>query len=79
MESYDLAIIGTGSGNSILDERYAGKRVAICEQGTFGGAGQLHGRTGNAHLHRPEQPVPHVVHCRSHPRVNLHRAWRMVR
>ncbi len=37
MESYDLAIIGTGSGNSILDERYAGKRVAICEQGTFGG------------------------------------------
>ncbi|MEY8017159.1 mycothione reductase [Mycobacterium servetii] len=37
MENYDLAIIGTGSGNSILDDRYAGKRVAICEQGTFGG------------------------------------------
>lgn len=37
MEHYDLTIIGTGSGNSILDERYAGKRVAICEQGTFGG------------------------------------------
>jgi mycothione reductase len=37
METYDLAIIGTGSGNNILDERYAGKRVAICEQGTFGG------------------------------------------
>jgi mycothione reductase len=37
METYDLAIIGTGSGNSILNERYAGKRVAICEQGTFGG------------------------------------------
>ncbi len=37
METYDLAIIGTGSGNIILDERYAGKRVAICEQGTFGG------------------------------------------
>lgn len=37
METYDLAIIGTGSGNSILDERYAGKRVAICEQGVFGG------------------------------------------
>ena len=36
MESYDLAIIGTGSGNSILDDRYA-QRVAICEQGTFGG------------------------------------------
>ena len=37
MEHFDLAIIGTGSGNSILDERYTGKRVAICEQGTFGG------------------------------------------
>jgi mycothione reductase len=37
METYDLAIIGTGSGNSIPDHRYAGKRVAICEQGTFGG------------------------------------------
>jgi len=37
MEAYDLAIIGTGSGNSILDERYARKRVAICEQGAFGG------------------------------------------
>jgi mycothione reductase len=37
METYDLAIIGTGSGNSILDEHYANKRVAICEQGTFGG------------------------------------------
>src|ERR1700734_759327 len=37
MESYDLAIIGTGSRNSILDDRYAKKRVAICEQGTFGG------------------------------------------
>jgi len=37
METYDLAIIGTGSGNSIPDERYANKRVAICEQGTFGG------------------------------------------
>ena len=37
MEAYDIAIIGTGSGNSILDDRFAGKRVAICEQGSFGG------------------------------------------
>jgi mycothione reductase len=34
---FDLVIIGTGSGNTILDERYRDKRVAICEQGTFGG------------------------------------------
>jgi mycothione reductase len=32
-----LAIIGTGSGNTILDERYADMSVAICEQGVFGG------------------------------------------
>ena len=37
MEHFDLTIIGTGSGNSILDERYESNRVAICEQGTFGG------------------------------------------
>ena len=37
MQHFDLTIIGTGSGNSILDDRYAGMRVAICEQGTFGG------------------------------------------
>jgi len=37
MEAYDIAIIGTGSGNSVLDHRFAGKRTAICEQGTFGG------------------------------------------
>jgi mycothione reductase len=37
MAHFDIAIIGTGSGNSILDERHAAKRVAICEQGAFGG------------------------------------------
>jgi len=37
VEHFDIAIIGTGSGNSVLDERYAGKKIAICEQGVFGG------------------------------------------
>ncbi len=41
MQHYDLTIIGTGSGNSIpdpnVDPRYADMRIAICEQGTFGG------------------------------------------
>lgn len=41
MEHYDLTIIGTGSGNSIpdsgFDERYGSMRIALCEQGTFGG------------------------------------------
>jgi mycothione reductase len=37
MTHFDIAIIGTGSGNSILDERYIDKKVAICEQAVFGG------------------------------------------
>ncbi|MGE2835773.1 mycothione reductase [Mycobacterium sp. SMC-4] len=37
MADFDIAIIGTGSGNTILDERYVDKRVAICEKGVFGG------------------------------------------
>ena len=34
---FDLAVIGTGSGNSVVDERFADRRVAILEKGTFGG------------------------------------------
>ena len=34
---FDLVIIGTGSGNSILDERYDSWDVAIVERGVFGG------------------------------------------
>ncbi|MET0453233.1 MAG: mycothione reductase [Mycobacterium sp.] len=37
MEHFDLAIIGTGSGNSIPDDRFSAKKIAICEEGTFGG------------------------------------------
>jgi mycothione reductase len=34
---FDLAVIGTGSGNSIVDERFSDWAVAILEEGTFGG------------------------------------------
>jgi mycothione reductase len=34
---FDLAVIGTGSGNSIVDERFADRSVAVVEQGAFGG------------------------------------------
>jgi mycothione reductase len=34
---YDLAIIGTGSGNSLVTPDFDDKRVAIVEGGTFGG------------------------------------------
>ncbi|WP_232719284.1 mycothione reductase [Gordonia metallireducens] len=33
----DLAIIGSGSGNSIPDERYADTTIAIFEEGVYGG------------------------------------------
>jgi mycothione reductase len=34
---HDLVIIGTGSGNSIVDDRFADLDVAIIEHGVFGG------------------------------------------
>ena len=34
---YDLAVIGTGSGNSVVDDRFADWRVAILEAHVFGG------------------------------------------
>ncbi|HEX3590817.1 MAG TPA: mycothione reductase [Pseudonocardiaceae bacterium] len=37
MRHFDLVIIGTGSGNSILGREFAGRRVAIVEKGVFGG------------------------------------------
>ena len=37
MADFDLAIIGTGSGNSLVTADFDGKRVAIVEAGTFGG------------------------------------------
>ncbi|WP_420174192.1 mycothione reductase [Luteococcus sp. OSA5] len=37
MEHFDLVIIGSGSGNSIVDERFDGLRVAMVERGVYGG------------------------------------------
>jgi mycothione reductase len=37
MQHHDLLVIGTGSGNSIVDDRFADLDVAIVEEGTFGG------------------------------------------
>ncbi|MFL6132389.1 MAG: hypothetical protein ACJ72A_06290, partial [Nocardioidaceae bacterium] len=36
-DHFDLAVIGTGSGNSIIDEQFADRRVALLEDGIFGG------------------------------------------
>ncbi len=37
MREFDLIIVGSGSGNSILTEEYQDLNVAIVEPGTFGG------------------------------------------
>ena len=37
MEQYDLVIIGTGSGNSIIGPAFDDWRIAIVEEGVFGG------------------------------------------
>ncbi|MDN5859567.1 MAG: mycothione reductase, partial [Pseudonocardia sp.] len=37
MRHHDLVVIGTGSGNSIIDDRFADLDVAIVEHGVFGG------------------------------------------
>ena len=37
MTHYDLVVIGTGSGNTIVDDRFAHLSVAIVERDTFGG------------------------------------------
>ena len=37
MRHFDLCVIGTGSGNSVVDERFDDWDVAIIEQGRFGG------------------------------------------
>jgi len=36
-QHFDLAIIGTGSGNSLVTDDFDDKRVAVIEGGTFGG------------------------------------------
>ncbi|YAL82513.1 mycothione reductase [Dermacoccaceae bacterium W4C1] len=37
MTHYDLAIVGTGSGNSVVTPEFDGKRVAVIEENLFGG------------------------------------------
>jgi mycothione reductase len=36
-QHFDLAVIGSGSGNTIVDDSFADWKVAILEKGTFGG------------------------------------------
>jgi mycothione reductase len=37
VQHFDLVIIGSGSGNSIPDDRFAGSSIALVDKGVFGG------------------------------------------
>ena len=37
MQNYDLIIIGTGSGNTIITPEYDDLKIAVIEKGVFGG------------------------------------------
>ena len=37
VEQFDLIIVGSGSGNSLIGEQWADRRVAIVDDGVFGG------------------------------------------
>lgn len=37
VEHFDLAIIGSGSGNAVVSEHFRGQRVAVVDEGPFGG------------------------------------------
>jgi hypothetical protein len=61
---FDMAIIGTGSGNSLVTPDFDGKRVAIIESGTFAAPAssgkdyRVNGRNTTALLGHAPSPVP---------------------
>ena len=62
---HDLVIIGTGSGNSILDERFDTWDVAIVERGVFGGTCLNVGCIPTKMLVHPADIVDSVRHAGS--------------
>ena len=65
---FDLAIIGTGSGNSIVDERFADRQVAILEKGTFGGTCLNVGLHPHQDVRLPRRPRPDAAAHGPRPR-----------
>lgn len=63
-QHFDLCIIGTGSGNSILDHRFDDWNVAIVERGVFGGTCLNVGCIPSKMLIYPADIVEHLRHGR---------------
>lgn len=62
-EEFDLVIVGAGSGNSILDERFEGWRVAIVERDRFGGTCLNRGCVPTKMLVRPADLVVNAANA----------------
>lgn len=61
---FDLAIIGSGSGNSIADGRFADRKTAILEKGVFGGTCLNVGCIPTKMFVHPADLAASVVHAR---------------
>jgi mycothione reductase len=78
---FDLAIIGSGSGNSIADDRFADRKVAILEKGVFGGTCLNVGCIPTKMFVHPADLAASVEHARE-VGVDLHLdgvRWREIR
>ena len=62
-QHFDLCVIGTGSGNSVVDDRFADWSVAVVERGTFGGTCLNRGCIPSKMLIYPADIVETVRHA----------------
>ncbi len=78
---FDLAVIGSGSGNSMVDRAFADRQVAIMEKGTFGGTCL---KVGCIPTKMFVPPPDHAVEAADGPRLGVDTSfsgarWRDVR
>lgn len=82
MAHYDLVIVGTGSGNTIVDHRFEGWKVAIVEESQYGGTCLNRGCIPSKMYVIPSM-IAHDA-CDAGPRLGLHTSydgvdWRAMR
>ena len=62
MTDFDVLLIGTGSGNTIIDEHFDGQRIAIAEEWHFGGTCLNVGCIPTKMLVRPADLAAEIAH-----------------
>ena len=81
VEQYDLVIIGAGSGNTIINPEFDGWRIAIVEEGEFGGTCMNRGCIPTkmfVHTADMVQAIEHIARFGVDARVDAVR-WRDIR